>query len=332
MQIKNPTLIQGKWARWIIYSIALIGLVFFLSNRSISFSSDNGFDLTDALVPRDDIYHGGPGRDGIPSIDRPRFISANEAEFLEPADRVLGLVLDGVVRAYPVKILNYHEIVNDSVNKQAIVVSYCPLCGSGVAFKPELSDADNSFGVSGLLYNSDMLLYDRATGSLWSQIMGKAISGKLKGNKLVMLVLANTSWSHWLQQYPDTEVLSTQTGFYRNYRRHPYGDYDTNRARYFPVANSSMRYHPKERVIGLVLGEKSKAWPVSEMAKQHLSVIKDEFAGQRLTVHYDVGSQSAVIYDARGQQLPTTTLFWFAWVAFHPDTEVYGLRDNKKKP
>lgn len=326
MQIKNPTLIQGKWARWIIYGIALIGLVFFLSNRSISFSSDNGFDLTDTSIPRADIYHGGPGRDGIPSIDRPRFISANDAKFLKPTDRVLGLVHDGVVRAYPIKILNYHEIVNDTVNKQTIVVSYCPLCGSGVAFKPEINDTDNSFGVSGLLYNSDMLLYDRATGSLWSQIMGKAISGELKGSKLVTLVLANTSWGHWLQQYPDTEVLSTHTGFSRNYRRHPYGDYDINRALYFPVTNTSTRYHPKERVIGLVLGEKSKAWPVSELAKQHLTIFQDKFAGQTLTIHYDANSQSAVIYDLRGQQIPTTTLFWFAWVAFHPDTEVYEFR------
>ena len=332
MQIKNPTLIRGKWARWVIYSMVLIGLVFFLSNRSISFSSDNGFDLTDTLIPRDDIYHGGPGRDDIPSIDRPRFISANEAEFLEPTDRVLGLVLDDVVRAYPVKILNYHEIVNDTVNKQAIVVSYCPLCGSGVAFAPELKGTDNSFGVSGLLYNSDMLLYDRTTGSLWSQIMGQAISGRLKGHKLVTLVLANTSWSHWLQQHPDTEGLSTRTGFYRNYKRHPYGDYDVNRAVYFPVSNTSARYHPKARVIGLVLGEKSKAWPVSELAKQHLSVIEDEFAGQTLRVHYDADSQSAVIYDTQGQQLTTTTLFWFAWVAFHPDTEVYELRGTNDKP
>jgi len=321
--VKNPTLIQGNLSRWIIYGMALIVLVVFLSNHSISFSRDNGFDLTDTSIPRDEIYHGGPARDGIPPIDHPRFVSAHDAVFLERSDRILGLVEDGVVRAYPIKILNYHEIVNDTINGKAIVISYCPLCGSGIAFKPELNNADNSFGVSGLLYNSDMLLYDRATESLWSQIIGVAISGKLKGNKLPTLVLTNTSWEHWLQQHPNTEVLSTHTGFSRNYRHHPYGDYDTNRALLFPVANTNARYHPKERVIGLVLGDKSRAWPISELAKQRKAIINDEFAGQAITIHYDATSQTVVIYDKEHHPIPTVALFWFAWVAFQPDTEVY---------
>ncbi len=326
MRMKNPTLIKGKRARWVIYIVSLILLALLVSNRSISFSfgSDNGFDLSDTLIPRDEIYHGGPARDGIPAIDQPRFVAARDASFLKSEDRILGLVFDDKARAYPVKILNHHEIVNDKIDQQAIVISYCPLCGSGVAFKPELKkDNDNTFGVSGLLYNSDMLLYDRQTESLWSQIMGTAISGRLKGNKLLTLVLTSTTWSRWAQQHPDTEVLSTQTGYVRNYDRHPYGEYDLNRALYFPVRNTNARYHPKERVLAITMDGKARAWPFSELAKQRQAVIKDQFAGQQLTIHYDAVSQSAVIYGSGQRPLPATTLFWFAWVAFHPNTEVY---------
>lgn len=280
------------------------------------------FDLSDLLVPREAISHGGP-RDCIVSIDQPHFLRAAQASFLKPDDRVLGLVFDGVARAYPIKILNFHEIVNDRINQQAIVISYCPLCSSGIAFKPEATDGDNTFGVSGLLYNSDMLLYDRDTESLWSQIMGTAISGKLKGKKFLSLVLADTTWAHWLQQHPDTEVLSTQTGYSRDYDRHSYSAYDSNRELYFPVSNNNDRFHPKERVIGLTLSQHAKAYPFSVLAKQRLVRFNDEFTGQTLTIDYDANNRSAVIYDAQHRPLPTTTLFWFAWFAFHPDTEVY---------
>ena len=326
MLITNPTIIKSKWARWVIYPVSLLGIFFALSGST--FSRNNGFDLTEPLIPADQIYPGGPPRDGIPSIDKPRFVKANKASLLKPKDRILGLNYQGVTRAYPIKILNHHEIVNDSINSDAIIISYCPLCGSGMAFKPEFNHGDNTFGVSGLLYNSDMLLYDRETESLWSQILGVAISGEMKGSQLLSLVVQNTTWENWLQQHPDTEVLSTQTGYRRHYDLHPYGNYDLNRALYFPVQHSSARYHPKERVIGLTIGEHHKAYPVSELAKQKEPVIQDTFSDMMLTIEYDATSQSAVIYNAQHQPLPATTLFWFAWYAFHPDTEVYKYINN----
>ncbi len=327
MQLRNPTIFHGRYARWMVYGITIIVSSLILSRNSISFTRDNGFDLSDALVPQSEILHGGPGRDGIPAIDHPHFVNAMDVDFLNDSDRILGLVFDGVIRAYPIKILNHHEIVNDNINQQAIVVSYCPLCGSGVAFKPELN-GNNSFGVSGLLYNSDMLLYDRETESLWSQIMGSAISGKLKGNELKVLVLENTSWSAWLQQHPTTQVLSTRTGYFRNYDRHPYGDYDVNAGLYFPVANNSSRFHPKERVLGLRMGKKTKAYPVSELEKNAQTSFVDTFAGRKLTIKYDSQSQTVKVLNAQQKPLPATMLFWFAWYAFHPDTEVF-ISQNK---
>lgn len=322
MRLRNPTLFNSRYARWIVYGFAIFIALFILSNNSISFTRDNGFDLSDALVPQNEILHGGPGRDGIPAIDHPHFVSAAEVDYLKDNDRILGLVYDGVIRAYPIKILNHHEIVNDKINQQAIVISYCPLCGSGVAFEPDLN-GNNSFGVSGLLYNSDMLLYDRQTESLWSQIIGKAITGKLKGNELKILVLENTSWSAWRQQHPATQVLSTSTGYFRNYDRHPYGDYDINRGLYFPVANNSSRFHPKERVLGLRIGDKTKAYPVSELEKNARASFTDKFSGQDLTIKYDSKSKTVTVFDAQQNALAATMLFWFAWYAFHPDTEVF---------
>ena len=158
MVMRKPTLIQSRRVRWAVYGLVLAGVTILLSGRSFSRSNDNGFDLSNPLVPREEIFHGGPPRDGIPSIDQPRFLRAGQASFLKPDDRVLGLVFDGVARAYPIKILNFHEIVNDKINQQAIVISYCPLCGSGIAFKPEDAVGENTFGVSGLLYNSISLL------------------------------------------------------------------------------------------------------------------------------------------------------------------------------
>ena len=321
MLIPNRTLIKSKWARWLIYPLSLIPVVYLLSG--FSFSKDNGFDLTEALIPADQIYNGGPPRDGIPAIDQPNFVRSNNAKFLKQDDRILGLVYEDVTRAYPIKILNYHEIVNDQIHQQAIIISYCPLCGSGMAFKTKFNHRDNTFGVSGLLYNNDMLLYDRETLSLWSQILSKAISGKMKGTQLDLLVLHNTTWKDWLQRYPDTEVLSTNTGYRRQYNRHPYGQYDINSAIYFPIQHSNARYHPKERVIGITIAKKHKAYPISELSKLNKAIIKDTFSGEILTIEFDITNQSAVIYNAERKVLPATMLFWFAWYAFHPDTEIY---------
>jgi len=322
MHLRNPTLFHRRYARWLAYGIAIIVASLILSSNSISFSKDNGFDLSDTLIPAEEIHHGGPGRVSIPAIERPYSVSAGKADFLHPNDRILGLVFDGAVRAYPIKILNHHEIVNDEINQQAIVISYCPLCGSGVAFKPELT-GNNTFGVSGLLYNSDMLLYDRETQSLWSQIMGTAISGKLKGNQLQTLVLENTNWSSWLQQHPDTQVLSTRTGYFRDYNRHPYGDYDVNEGLYFPIAKSSARFHPKARMLGLLIGDKAKAYPISELEKNGQAEFSDTFAGQNVTIKYDSQSQSIVVLNTLQEKLPATMMFWFAWYAFYPDTEIF---------
>jgi len=280
----------------------------------------NGFTLTNSLIPTDEILSGGPVKDGIPAIDTPRFISANKATPLSPSSRVLGVHYNGISKAYPINIMNWHEIVNDHFADQAISISFCPLCGTGVAYlRPPDTDG---FGVSGLLYNSDVLLYDRQTQSLWSQIRSQAISGPLAGQQLTRIPLSHTSWDDWRKQYPDALELSEETGFKRNYQRDPYADYVDSKGIYFPIKHRDPRYHPKERVIGIEIDGLSKAYPFSELAKTDGNIV-DTIGTRSIRVRYNDTHQSGIVLDGNNNELPTITAFWFAWYAFHPETEVF---------
>ncbi|HBR95803.1 MAG TPA: hypothetical protein DD979_00280 [Gammaproteobacteria bacterium] len=284
----------------------------------------NGFLLDGATVPMDDILRGGPPRDSIPAIDQPKYIASSAADFLTDADRILGIEIAGEARAFPIKILDWHEIVNDRIADQAVMISYCPLCGTGMAFSAQVGERELQFGVSGLLYQSDVLFYDRETESLWSQIMGQAVSGELRGQSLTGLPVFHTSWADWRERYPHTLVLSTETGFSRDYTRSPYAGYTETRRLYFRVNHKApATYHPKEQVMGLTIGETFKAYPFSELAKHGQTAFEDTVAGKKITVHWDDTARSAYVTDATGQTLVTTVSFWFAWFTFHPETAVY---------
>lgn len=305
---KKPLLLR------IFIYVPLITIAVYVIKTHAFTGEYNGFQINTPLIPINEIHHGGPPKDGIPAIDHPEFIAADKANYLLATDSVLGLVINNKAKAYPVKILNWHEIVNDN----NVVISYCPLCGTGMAFKSNGMD----FGVSGLLYNSDMLLYDRQTESLWSQIMSQAISGSQKGKKLEMLVVEHTSWLNWKNKYPDTLVLSNRTGFSRDYSTSPYGQYNTSKKLYFPVSKRSQIFHPKEKIIGVELKGQFKAYAFSELRQSNTSLIKDTFSNQQLEIQFNAQHQSATI-KANGKNIPATTAYWFAWFAFHPKTEIY---------
>ncbi|WP_386719834.1 DUF3179 domain-containing protein [Litoribrevibacter euphylliae] len=288
----------------------------------------NGFKIESPLIPADEIMHGGPPRDGIPAIDDPEFITRSESN-LNATDKVLGVTLNNQAKAYPINILNYHELVNDELDGHPITVSFCPLCGTGIVFNASSPQKRMTFGVSGLLYNSDLLMYDRETESLWSQIEGRAISGPLKGTILERLPVEHTFWQDWQQRHPNTLVLSEDTGYWRNYQNTPYPNYDKTKRTYFPVNHTDRRYHPKSLVIGIEMNGHYKAYPFAELQKA-TNPLHDNFQGKALRVHYNPETQSARIEDSKGQTIVTLTAFWFAWIAFHPDSEVYqNLSKNK---
>lgn len=307
-----------------IVSRFVLNLALVLTIPVASAAPHNGFDLSNSLIDTDSILIGGPPRDGIPAIDHPKFIKASTARNLQANDRILGIQLNGISKAYPIGILNWHEIVNDEINGTPFAITYCPLCGTGVAFSSQIDGENLDFGVSGLLYNSDVLLYDRQSESLWSQILSQAISGDYQGRKLKRLPLTHTSWSAWIKTHPDSLVLSEQTGYSRDYRRNPYSGYEQSRNLYFQVSNKAPSiYHPKERVLGLQVGDKYKAYPFSEIDKVNKALIRDEFAGSQFQIHWDKQNQQASISDSSGMQISAIEGFWFAWFAFHPETEVF---------
>ena len=301
----------------------LAGIVVLLFAFESGAVSKNGFVLDDALIPAEEIFDGGPGRDGIPSLDYPDFVAADEAGFLKAKDRVLGIEIDGVARAYPIRILNYHEIVNDAFAGQGLVVTYCPLCNSGIAFDARAGGSRLEFGVSGLLYNSDVLLYDRQSHSLWSQIEKTAVSGPMKGTKLEALPMTHTTWRDWVARYPDTEVLSDKTGFRRNYKSDPYLGYRRTGSLMFPVAEQNPEYRRKSLVMGLEIDGHFKAYPFSELKKSPPQ-FTDQFQGQEYEVRFDKKNDTASVVNAEGDELPVLIAYWFAWYAFHPDAEVFA--------
>jgi len=282
----------------------------------------NGFNLDNSTVPIRDIMQGGPPKDGIPAIDKPKFDTAEKAAWLRGRDMVMGVVLNGSAKAYPIRVLVWHEIVNDEIGGIPVSVTYCPLCGSGVVYDRRLDGELLDFGVSGLLYDSDMLMYDRQTQSLWSQIPGKAISGAMRDKELVRLPVTHTTWDAWRAEHPESLVLNTKTGHRRDYDMEPYADYEHSMSLAFPVSKRDRRYHPKELVLGYAREGKAKVWPFAQLMKTD-GELHDTFDGEPVVIRYDDRLQVARAYDADGEQLPAITLFWFAWYTFYPFTEVY---------
>lgn len=308
--------------RWAVF-LAIGALLILAAWLGLGKRSTTTFDLTHHTVPLDQIVDGGPGKDGIPAILEPRFVSAEEAAFLHDEDRVLGLTLGQAAKAYPIKILNWHEIVNDSLGATPIVVTYCPLCGTGIAFNAVLKGRRHTFGVSGLLYQSDLLMYDHQTESLWSQVGMHAVAGPQTGETLTPLFLEHTTWSEWRAAHPATLVLSTRTGSFRNYDDDPYLGYNERPDLMFDTTHFDPSYHPKEWVVGVEIDGVAKAYPFSELKKAG-APIGDQVGGRTITVRFNQKSRSASVIDVDGSPLPSVMAFWFAWYTFHPDTQVFA--------
>lgn len=298
--------------------ILVISLVLAITSSA---ASRNGFDLDGALIAPSDIRSGGPPRDGIPAINKPKYVSAAKADWLKAEDWVMGVVIDGDARAFPIRILNWHEIVNTKWSGKPYVVSFCPLCGTGMVFRAESEGQDLEFGVSGLLFQSDMLLYDRQSDSLWSQIMAQAVTGPMKGNKLELINSSHTTFAAWLQRYPDTTVLDINTGYRRNYNRDPYQGYAKSQRLFFPVKSDfPSKYHPKDEIIGLEYAGRTLAIPYRELSE--VTTVYN-WEGKQWTIQWRDDVPEAWVEDELGKQYPTVRSFIFAWYGFHPDTSLY---------
>jgi len=274
------------------------------------------------IVDPSDILSGGPPRDGIPSIDRPRFASVEEADaWIEDNELVLALTHRGVTRVYPLQILVWHEIVNDAIAGDPVLVTYCPLCGSGIAYERQIDGEAVEFGTSGKLYNSNLVMYDRKTDTYWSQIDGLAIVGELAGFELTPISIDTVVWRDWKAAHPDSEVLSQQTGFDRPYGVDPYGSYYEDSFIWFPVEGRDDRIHPKTVVFGIEIGGVYAAYREDDLIA--LGSIEDEVNGVPILITRDAVGIVAITDLASGDEIVKERDFWFAWYAFHPDTFLY---------
>lgn len=297
----------------------LAGLALVVSLHAASADERNGFELDPSLVPESEILAGGPPRDGIPALDAPKVGPAALAQW-DDDEHVVGVSVGGASRAYPLAILVWHELVNDELGGKPILVSYCPLCGTAMVFDRRVGGSALRFGVSGLLYLSDLLLYDRGSESLWSQISATAITGPSRGKRLDLLRSRVISWGAWKQAHPETTVLTRATGHRRAYGETPYGDYAASEELRFPVP-ADHRYHPKTPTVGVRLRSgAARAYPANEVVAAGGSV-RERFAGREVAVAYDPEDGSFAV--EAPDDVEVIEGFWFAWAAFHPKTTVF---------
>lgn len=254
----------------------------------------------ECIVPTSQIFSGGPGKDGIPALGRPKTVSVPEADlFLTPDALVLGVSLNGESRAYPHGILWWHEVVNDELGGERITVSYCPLTGSGMVYGPVEDGRTLVFGVSGLLFENNLVLYDRPRESLWSQMRAQAICGPRAGSRPTLLPVVQSTWRAWKRLHPETTVVGLDTGYRRNYDIYPYGTYDqvSDEKLLYPVSFLDPRLRKKELVLGLEHEAVSRAYPYLRLGER--AVINDDVGGRPVLVVYDREAQMAVAFDRR---------------------------------
>ena len=302
-------------------------------------------------------------KDRIPPLTNPPYDTAQDASWLTNDDLVLGFVENGDARAFPTRILNFHEIVNDIIGGRPVLISYCPLCRSGLVFDRQIGTKLLTFGNTSGLYESDMVMYDHQTESYWFQVGGEAIVGSLTGTRLTLLPAFLLPWSEWRTLYPNTRVLSRETGFSRPYHRDPFLGYDELGTRpAFPVHAKDDRLDPKEKVLGLERNGVQRAYSLTRLGH---TAIMDTIGDQPVVIFSDSAGPSGAAFDTTAKSttlsffleqgsfkdrqtrstwnlageatdgplkglrltpLPAYSTFWFAWVAAFPDTTIYNPR------
>ena len=321
-------------------------------------------DFSVHTVPYSEILSGGPPKDGIPALTNPKFISVEEANaWLSPQEPVIHLAMEDDVRAYPIQILIWHEIVNDVIGTIPVVVTFCPLCNTAIAFDRQLDDLVLTFGTTGRLRFSNLIMYDRETESWWQQATGETIAGKLTGNRLRFLPATIVAWTTFKTKYPQGQVLSRDTGYQRPYGRNPYLGYDSVATFPFLYEGPKIpdKLPPKERVLTVSLGSEAVAYPYTVLKQER--VVNDTVGNTDIVVFWqpgtasplesaeipagkDVGTAAAfarvvdgeethTIWDITGKGVkgplrgkllkPIISInhFWFSWAAFRPDTRIY---------
>jgi hypothetical protein len=269
-------------------------------------------DFSKHSVPLSEFRSGGPPRDGIPPIDDPKFTSVPEADrFLAAREPVIVIAAAGAARAYPLQILIWHEIANDTFRGRPIAVTFCPLCNSSLVFDRRVKGRTLRFGTTGNLRRSDLVMWDDRTESWWQQVGGEAIVGDLTGTRLVVLPSQILSFRDFARTYPDGQVLSRETGFTRDYGSNPYTGYDDVNSPPFAFDEHDLddRLPPKERVSAVTIRDRTVVYRFRELARRGL--IEDDVAGVPVVVLFKRGVASALDETAisEGQDVGASAVF-----------------------
>ena len=371
--MKKSTLI----AVYVLVALVVLGLIFLfratqmkkIDEHLAGFELENGLlkepvteNGTSYLIPPNLIYDAGFDQESTPAIDASAFVSVDEADTLL-ADEVFGIVVPAgdVARFYSYQILNWHEVVNETIGDEKLAVTHCTLCRSSVVYNRVVDGQELHFEVSGKVYNNNTLLRDRETGSLWLQATGLAVSGELMGKQLTMKPAPVMTWGSFKEAFPSAEALSVETGFERDYTRHPYTTYDTAETIYFPLTTTDNRLTYKWIVNGVEVNDEFLAF--SERIMEGEPVQHDVVGGEPVVAFHDrktgvtsifsakmtngetlaftFNEDGETITDASGStwtvfglaidgeragerltQLAAPDMFWFCWASLHPDTRV----------
>jgi len=350
-----------------LYLIILSLLLFSCSKSNTQNVPTNPDEIENTSVewsiPVAEVLDGGPGRDGIPALENPQMVSVENSSILLDTDLVLGYKNGDDIRAYQHIVLDWHEIINDNIDDVSLAVTYCPLTGTGIGWNRIIDGNETTFGVSGLLYQTNLIPFDRATKSNWSQILNESVNGSLEGKKAELIQLVETDWKTWKTMYPTTKLIDVNnTGFSRTYGVYPYADYKTNETSFFFPTPKDSRLSLKQRVHAIIDAERAKAFRFSDF--ETTNVVKDVFQGKNYLIvgnqnfmtsfelnasqnglEYDYifdGSSGAIIEDSegtqwnvfgeaisgpkQGQKLRASQSFmgyWFSIPAFYT-TEIYA--------
>jgi hypothetical protein len=284
-------------------------------------------DFAKTSIDFDEIISGGPPKDGIPSIDAPEFVTVAEVDNLAQTEPVIGLVIAGDARAYPLRILIWHEIVNDTVGGIPVAITYCPLCNSAVVFDRRVAGEATEFGTTGKLRNSDLVMYDRNTESWWQQFMGEAIVGARTGTRLRALPARLESWERFAARHPEGRVLVPNRAGMRSYGANPYAGYDSARLPFLYVGEYPDNIEPMARVVAIG----NEAWALG------LLRAKGRVETGDLVLSWEAGQNSAldsrsiangrdvgnVVVQRRGaeglEDIPYDVTFAFVFHAFRPE-------------
>ncbi len=340
-----------QWLQWVGAHPEIAPQPEYLELKKDVFSTiDHAFgsffrDKTSFRIRPEEIVWGGVQKDGIPALKNPRHVGAAKASYLKDRDQVFGVSLGGESRAYPLRIMDWHEMANDVVGGIPVSLSYCTLCGSAILYKGRVDDQTFTFGSSGLLYRSNKLMYDHLTESLWSELQGVPVAGKLvdQGLKLEVLPVVMTTWGEWRGRHPETTVLSLETGYQRDYNTGPYKQYFESKELMFPVPVLNDALQPKDFVFALRAGGAIKAYPLNQLLDKKILrdrvgdmdvVILAESEGKSVRAYrcdaavdrtWKVSEESIASPDGaqKCSRLPGHLAYWFGWYAQFPDTPLY---------